>query len=342
MTQGSESGGTGEQVTGFRPGDPLGRRPENVSSQQIAVPIDERAEFGFERFAKMPEHMAVNRGFVERSLAKLRDADVNLPPGLVILDDMCGTGDVTEDIAEELNGIPATIIGYDNNPASLAVARRDVRNRGETSVLFMEGDAMDLQLEDESVDVVFICNAIHEIAGEENKFKALAEANRVLRPEGLIFINSTFPKEAYPDDARMLYGRFKANIIKKAGGERDTSRGEFEMVSIKDYVILMNKAGFQIAVEDVHKERVELSKEAVYAISSYGSFIAGGTIDIVKKDTRRSLTLREGMLAMIGAVALQVADYKRKNGRDAELVYPRYWFEFSGVKIGSPQLPEAA
>ena len=78
----------------------------------------------------------------------------------------------------------ARVVGLDVAPASLRYAHARAESQG-TPIDFEQANATALPYEDNSVDVVFSSMFLHELSVKDIR-KFLAEANRVLRPGGLM------------------------------------------------------------------------------------------------------------------------------------------------------------
>ena len=113
----------------------------------------------------------------------VRRARVN--EGDVVLDVACGTGDLTQAFARTA---AARVIGVDFTPEMLEQARRKLHRLPSAQAARIEyrlGDAMALELDDRSVDVVSIAFGIRNVADPE---QAVGEFARVLRPGGRLVI----------------------------------------------------------------------------------------------------------------------------------------------------------
>lgn len=107
-----------------------------------------------------------------------------------VVDVACGTGDLSMAFCKAGVG---SIIGIDFTQAMLdyAVAKA---NGANLAIEYRQGDAMDLELPDESADVVSIAFGIRNV---QNTKKAFEEFYRVLRPNGkLIVLEFSTPKNA--------------------------------------------------------------------------------------------------------------------------------------------------
>jgi len=102
--------------------------------------------------------------------------------GKCVLDVACGTGDLAEAFA---SAGPDHVEGIDFTPEMLDVARERPPKRGSCSISWRVGDAMDLDVPSDSVDVVSIAFGLRNVMVPE---KALAEFRRVLKPGGKLLI----------------------------------------------------------------------------------------------------------------------------------------------------------
>ncbi len=113
--------------------------------------------------------------FATRTRAILAYLDRYLGPGRGrrVLDVGCGAGNMAHHLRHY-----GTVVGMDNNPRPLAVAR-------ERGVEVHEGVADDLPFEDEGFDLVALLDTLEHVP---NEGRALDECRRVLRPGGKLLI----------------------------------------------------------------------------------------------------------------------------------------------------------
>jgi cyclopropane fatty-acyl-phospholipid synthase-like methyltransferase len=104
----------------------------------------------------------------------------------VFMDAGCGDGHVSF-LAREVLDDDALIYALDNYEPSIEDLERDVKARGITNIIPIQGDiAGDSSLDDDSVDVSLMINVFHHFT--ENSDAAIAELKRVTKPGGRIAV----------------------------------------------------------------------------------------------------------------------------------------------------------
>lgn len=156
------------------PSEPVTRRKKN---RMVSKPQGENAEFwgrwayaGYddgmrnENYQKLSRRIAEEVGSVGR-----------------VLDVATGTGLAALELAKNVGLVEA----IDFAPEMIAVAQRKADEMKATNVKFSLGSAYELEFPDHVFDAVVILNALHAM---EQPGRALAEARRVLKPEGLLIV----------------------------------------------------------------------------------------------------------------------------------------------------------
>ena len=116
-----------------------------------------------------------------RSWAAWARALGHLLPELEIADLGCGEGYLTI----EASRFAKRVVAVDRSEAVLEKARRSANRRGVENVEWKRGELEQLPLEDASVDVALLSQALHHAA---DPAKALAEAVRIVRPGGRVLL----------------------------------------------------------------------------------------------------------------------------------------------------------
>ena len=128
----------------------------------------------------------------------------------LILDLACGTGKLTMALSAE----GADVIGVDNSPEMLSVARENCRKKG-FSPLFLMQDMRELDLYG-TVDVV-VCatNSLNYLESEEDLQKVFSLVHNFLTPGGLFFfdINSRYKFEKMYGDNVYVFEAKNAYLI---------------------------------------------------------------------------------------------------------------------------------
>ena len=160
----------------------------------------------------------------------------------IIVDVACGTGDMCE-YWKKLS--KAEVIGIDPAVKMLEVAKNKVKD-----AQFIEGEAISLPLEDESVDILSISYGFRNVIEKE---KALQEFKRVLKPNGLVVILefTKLPKNSIVGKIRDTYMK---NILPVVGGFLSKNKEAYQYLpdSIDNFLTkddlssLLQKQGFEI------------------------------------------------------------------------------------------------
>jgi ArsR family transcriptional regulator len=129
------------------------------------------------------EHGAAERGQIVpgRSWAAWARALGHLLPPLDIADLGCGEGYLTIEAAR----FARTVIAVDRSEAVLERARGAAARRKLKNIEWKRGDLEQLPLNDASVDVALLSQALHHAAAPA---QALAEAARIVRPGGRVLV----------------------------------------------------------------------------------------------------------------------------------------------------------
>lgn len=124
--------------------------------------------------------------------------------GQTVLDFGCGTGDFTIPAAEIVKD-SGKVYALDYFRRQLEIVGRRIKKRGLKNVEIIQSDEI-TNLPDESVDVVWMCDVLHEIA---EKRRVLTEMHRILKSEGALAIYDGMGEETldYTDELFELTGQ---------------------------------------------------------------------------------------------------------------------------------------
>ena len=100
--------------------------------------------------------------------------------GYKVLDIGAGTGKYSIYLYNE---------GYDVTALELVKHNLRVLEKNEPNIKALQGNALDIKLPDNSFDIVLLFGPMYHLISFEDKLKAINEAKRVLKPNGLLFIS---------------------------------------------------------------------------------------------------------------------------------------------------------
>jgi ubiquinone/menaquinone biosynthesis C-methylase UbiE len=174
-------------------------------------------------------------------------AMASLKPGETVLDIGSGGG-IDAFLAANRVGPTGHVIGVDMTPGMLKRSRESAAKHGYLQVEFRQGDAENLPVEDNSVDVV-ISNCVINLT--EDKTQAFQEIYRVLKPGGHLEISDVVAAHSLPLEVRQNPNQWAACV---SGALPE-----------KEYLDLITYAGFQ----NLHTNRENQytnNSEATYSL----------------------------------------------------------------------------
>lgn len=117
--------------------------------------------------------------------------------GMRILEVGCGSGAFTTFVARAV-GNKGEVFALDIQPEMLKQIENKLKraeNKDIKNIRLIEGDALNMPLEDSFFDLVYTITVFQEIP---DKHKALKEMKRVLKPKGILAITEFLPDPDYP------------------------------------------------------------------------------------------------------------------------------------------------
>ncbi|MBU0648009.1 arsenite methyltransferase [Patescibacteria group bacterium] len=200
------------------------------------------------------ERIAAEIGYAPEDIDKFADANLGLGCGNPVAMAEMNEGDVVLDLGSGAGfdcflavrqvGETGRVIGVDMVPEMLEKARANAARYGYQNVEFHLGEIEQLPIEDNSVDIV-ISNCVINLSPDKDK--VFAEAHRVLKPDGKMFVSDIVLLQELPDDVRnnpqLLSGCVAGALLKD------------------DYIQKLQNAGFTVEVlaedKDISKKQYE-------------------------------------------------------------------------------------
>ncbi|HIG99808.1 MAG TPA: methyltransferase domain-containing protein [Thermoplasmata archaeon] len=103
----------------------------------------------------------------------------------VVLDLGCGNGRHLLPCAQHCS----QAIGIDISQKFLHIIQRKLHHTEYKNITLIHGDAVQLPLENQSIDAVLFIASLHNIQGKEHRQTALREIARILKPQGTALIS---------------------------------------------------------------------------------------------------------------------------------------------------------
>lgn len=226
-------------------------------------------EYTFTKFANNP--------FYRRQNAYLIDM-AGVGSGQRIVDLACGNGGVTRLIVERLKGArDSVIIGIDHSAEMLKLAMEELKECRDAAIQFVQSRVE--QASDslkESVDTVFLCNAIHYVP---DKNELVADIRKTLKPGGKLAFNTSFFDGAHPPETVLFARKWMLKAARRLRRDYGLSPVRSEKVESRkqltpeEYRGLLEGHGFRISRQEI--ETVQVPIEGWLDISAFEDFIVG-------------------------------------------------------------------
>jgi len=198
-----------------------------------------------------------------------------LEPGQIVLDLGCGGG-LDCFLAAGQVGESGFVIGVDMTPEMLQRAREAQRQTGFRNVEFRLGEIEHLPVADRSVDVV-ISNCVISMAPD--KAQVFREANRVLRPGGVLAVSDMMIGAPLPQPLRAALGPLADTVCVEG-----------------DYLAAIEAAGF-VDIEVVRRDFPHASREHFEKSPAEGGHGARAIVQIGETGETRTVDLDPAMLS---------------------------------------------
>ena len=159
--------------------------------------------------------------------------------GRDVLDVGCGEGWLVRRLRD---AGAARVVGID----PLEVALEHTREEGPPELVdaFLDGSAESLPFEDRSFDIVVFFNSLHHVP-QAGLDAAIAEALRVLRPRGLIYVQEPIASGEFHELMSPIEDETEARAAAQAALDRAVARRRMTERSRRDAVVGMTFADFE-------------------------------------------------------------------------------------------------
>ena len=137
-----------------------------------------------------------------------------LRPGMTLLDVGCGPGTITLDLARRL-GPDGHVVGIDRASDVIEAARAEADDQGVSNVTFEVADVLDLDVDDDSFDVVVAHQVLQHVG---DPVAVLTEMGRLARRSGVVAARDA-------DYGAMTWYQAFEGIDDWLGGYRQLARG---------------------------------------------------------------------------------------------------------------------
>jgi len=175
-----------------------------------------------------------------------------ISPGQTVLDICAGTGDLAFQ-ASSVVGKEGCVLGVDFVHSMLSLARNKNLIRemsGKASVPFIQGDAMQLPLRDNTFDAVTVSFGIRNV---DDPLHALKEMKRVTKAGGCVLVLEF--GQPYLPVFKSFYAFYGKYIMPRIGGLLTGNRGAYEylpetadaFIAGDEFTQLMDDAGLEEA-----------------------------------------------------------------------------------------------
>jgi len=134
-----------------------------------------------------------------------------ITPNDTVMDFGCGPGYYTTELAKRAK----KVIAVDLSPQMLQKAQNKVAKAGAKNIQFLQSNGTSIQVEDDSVDIIFLVTVFHEIGETQTVLK---EFHRILKPDGKLVVVEVVKKGVFPgapvQNPEMLKSEIEAGNFK--------------------------------------------------------------------------------------------------------------------------------
>jgi ubiquinone/menaquinone biosynthesis C-methylase UbiE len=193
-----------------------------------------------------------------------------IKPDMHVLDLGCGNGRLLKSL------IGCGYLGMDGSETMVRLAKKNFPHGN-----FVKGDMLEIPAKDGTFDLVFNIRAFHHLPGKQMRLAALAEINRVLRPNGVMVITvwnmlrGQFWKQALKAILRSIFtlGNYSWKDFFIPWGKK--AKRYYHAFTPMELLKLVTNSGFEIeelfSVKDGQKVPLKVSHDIVIIARKNGS-----------------------------------------------------------------------
>jgi tRNA (cmo5U34)-methyltransferase len=179
------------------------------------------------------------------------------PGARSILDVGCGAGNYAIKLLEKLPNLSVTLIDLSRPMLDRAVER--VSAAGARNVTPMQGDVRELQLPDNSFDIIVAAAVLHHLRSDDEWLAVFEKFHRILRPGGSVWI-ADLVQQSTPAVQALMWQRYGDYLEQLDGPEYrekvfDYVEKEDSPRDVMFQVDMLRSAGFA-RIELLHKNSV--------------------------------------------------------------------------------------
>jgi ubiquinone/menaquinone biosynthesis C-methylase UbiE len=201
--------------------------------------------------------------------------DAGLTPTMRVLDLGCGTGIISQAIAQSLTS--GSIVGVDRSPAMVLAAQNRAQEQEMTNLTFQVGSSENLNLPSSSCDFVYARLLFQHLS---NPQETLSEIQRVLKPGGIICIvdvDNDWTMFHPPVPSINTFQQYITKIQQQQGGDPQIGRKLGGYLTTARFAQI--KTSIEIITSDYGQEGKGMGLKAFLDLFSFGAAFEHGNSD---------------------------------------------------------------
>ena len=196
---------------------------------------------------------------------------LGLKKGMTVADVGCGPGAITRKLSSWL-GNETKIIGIDRDTTFINYAKEKARKQDMCNISYLEGDALKLPLEDNSVDACISHTVIEHVPNKE----FLLEQKRVCRPKGRISVMYARPDKYIKTEPELLpkQSEREMELLDKLFKETDEVNKKYNVGKYWPDPVKLPKLFDELGFKDIQIDAIAIPIAIDDARNSYNEKVA--------------------------------------------------------------------